>query len=385
MADEEPDETQSAEPAGAEATSDEAEVDDVAEAAGSTSKRKRAPSIPRPYPRRTLEDALRIPRALKDKNGGNAWKPDQVAKAVGLGMSGNFYYLSAASRDFGLTEGSRDSAEIALLGLGRKAVYPGSPQEEADARLEAFFTVDVFRRVVEHFHGSTLPEKEFLSNTLETAFKIDSRLHDEFIDLFEKNCRFVGIGADFTPGDRTLPPGDTTANGAGGGKSVTVAKPSGDGNEPICFVIMPFTERDEDRPVGFFTEVLDSLLTPAITAAGFVVKTAKRQGSDVIQSTIVTELLKADLVVADLTEHNPNVLFELGMRMADDKPVALVRAKGTGQIFDVDNLLRVEDYNPNMWSSTVKLDVPRLTAHVRAAWADRDTAQTFLRILRARP
>lgn len=111
---------------------------------------------------------------------------------------------------------------------------------------------------------------------------------------------------------------------------------------------MPFVERDDRHSAGFFQEVLTALFTPAITGAGLQVRTAKRQGSDVIQSTIVKELLAADLVLADLTEHNPNVLFELGMRMATDLPVVLVRAKGTGAIFDVDNMLRVEDYSPNL-------------------------------------
>lgn len=105
---------------------------------------------------------------------------------------------------------------------------------------------------------------------------------------------------------------------------------------------MPFVEHDDRYAPGFFEEVLESLFTPAATAAGFKVQTAKRQGSDVIQSTIVNDLLAADLVLCDLTEHNPNVLFELGMRMAEDLPVVLVRAKGTGAIFDVDNMLRVE-------------------------------------------
>jgi hypothetical protein len=27
--------------------------------------------------------------------------------------------------------------------------------------------------------------------------------------------------------------------------------------------------------------------------------------------------MEADLVIADMTEHNPNVMFELGMRMAE--------------------------------------------------------------------
>ena len=111
-------------------------------------------------------------------------------------------------------------------------------------------------------------------------------------------------------------------------------------------------------------------------------KTAKIEGSDVIQATIVNELLAADLAFADLTEHNPNVLFELGMRMSQDLPVALVRAKGTGAIFDVDNMLRVADYNPNLWASTVEKDIPQLTAHVLASWQNRDTEQSFMKILR---
>ncbi len=76
---------------------------------------------------------------------------------------------------------------------------------------------------------------------------------------------------------------------------------------------MPFTERHDDHQPGFFKEVLVQRLTPAATAAGFRVKTALRQGSDVVQSMIVNDLLDADLVLADLMEHNPKVLFELGM------------------------------------------------------------------------
>jgi hypothetical protein len=144
---------------------------------------------------------------------------------------------------------------------------------------------------------------------------------------------------------------------------------------------MPFVERTDDYPTGFFEEVLKSLFTPAGTDAGFVVKTAKRQGSDVIQSTIVTDLLRADLVLADLTEHNPNVLFELGMRMARDLPVVLVRAKGTGRIFDVDNMLRVLDYSPHLWPSTVEVDMPALTEHILGSWENRETAQTLMKIL----
>jgi hypothetical protein len=181
--------------------------------------------------------------------------------------------------------------------------------------------------------------------------------------------------------------GETAEVGlAGESGTITVATPDEDtGEAPVLFVIMPFTERQDEHTTGFFQEVLSELFTPAGKAAGFTVKTAKRQGSDVIQSTIVNDLLEADLVLADLTEHNPNVLFELGMRMHADLPIVLVRARGTGAIFDVDNMLRVEDYSPNLWTSTVKEDIPVLTDHIKAAWDTRETAPTFMKILRPEP
>jgi hypothetical protein len=340
----------------------------------------------RTFPAKTLEQALRVPQALKEKNGGNAWPPVQVAEALGLGAKGgNFYYVAASARDYGLTTGSREAAEIAITELGREAVYPSSGDQQKRALREAFLQVDVFRRVLEHYGGNNLPEEPFLGNTLEQTFGVERKLQAEFVDIFTKNCRFVGIGTQYQS-NGSGPRAAVVLEPTSGEGSVTVATPGGDAEgAPILFVIMPFTEREDQHETGFFEEVLKELFTPAGTAAGFKVKTAKRQGSDVIQATIVNELLEADLVLADLTEHNPNVLFELGMRMHADLPVVLVRARGTRAIFDVDNMLRVEEYSPTLWSSSVKDDMPVLTDHIKAAWNDRATGTTFMGLLRREP
>lgn len=345
-----------------------------------------ATSKERPYPRRTLEQALRVPRTLRDKNGGQPWTSGEVAKALNLGpKSSNFFYLSSASKQYGLTEGTRDTPEISLTELGRRAVFPSSSDEERTALRDAFLNVSSFRRVLEHYGGNALPEKQYRENTLFTKFNLAPVVQDEFVDLLNKNSRFTGIGErlDVTPGRGT----NVASIGLGAADSEpaaeTIAQPAGGGADtPICFVIMPFVEHDEDRyPTGFFEEALESLFTPAITRAGLQVRTARRQGSDLIQSTIIRELLSADLVLADLTEHNPNVLFELGMRIAENKPVVLVRATGTGRIFDVDHVLRIQDYSPNLWPSTVARDLPELEAHVRAGWENRESTDTYRNIL----
>lgn len=342
-----------------------------------------ATSKSRPFPRRTLEQALRVPRTLRDKNGGQPWSTGEVAKALGLGAkSGNFFYLTSAAKQYGLTEGTSQTAEISLTDLGRRAVYPTSPDEERTALRDAFLHVPSFRRVLEHYGGNKLPEKQYRENTLFTKFNLDPEVQDEFVDLLNKNSRFTGIGErlDVPPQSVPVTPLGSATESPG---AETIAQPPEAGDEsPICFVIMPFVEHDEDRyPTGFFEEVLESLFTPAITRAGLQVRTAQRQGSDLIHSTIIRELLSADLVLADLTEHNPNVLFELGMRIAENKPVVLVRAVGTGRIFDVDHVLRIQEYSPNLWPSTVAHDLPLLEAHIRAGWENRESTETYRNIL----
>jgi hypothetical protein len=337
--------------------------------------------VDRPYPRVTLENAVRVVTAIKDKNAGNPWPPEEVAKALNVGAkTGPFWYLTAGARDYSLTEGTSRSEKISLTGLGRKVVFPKSPEEAIVAKREAFLSVDVFRKVLEYYKGSALPEKEYLSNTLRTEFHLEPETHDEFVEVFQKNCKYLGIGNKFDVGTKVVhvsPSNSPTAP--------TYVSAGSEADGPVCFVIMPFVERDDVHSPGFFNEVLTSLIIPAAKKAGFVVRTANRHGSDVIQSTIVNELLKADLVVADLTEHNPNVLFELGMRMREDKPVALIKATGTGRIFDVDNMLRVVEYDSCLWPSTLASDLPKLHDHIRGAWENRNADISYMKLLRQAP
>lgn len=346
--------------------------------------KKKATAVARPYPRRTLEDALRVPKTIRENNAGNPWPPSEVAHSLGMGMSSSFFYLTAAARDYGLTEGTREAQEISLTDLGRRSVYPKSAVEAAGAKIDAFLSVPVFAAVVDYYGGSNLPANEFVQNTLETKFGLDPRVHDEFLDLFRKNCRYAGVGADWKHGDTRTEPAEQ-----GGTRPPATTKPvaaqepaTATGSAPVCFVVMPFVERTDTYATGFFDEVFASLIHPAVERAGFQPMTAKRQGSDVIHATIINQLIDADLVLADLTEHNPNVLFELGVRMALELPVALIRAKGTNPIFDVDNMLRVESYNPNIWPSSVAADLPRLASHIAGAWAAREKDSSYMSILR---
>jgi len=326
----------------------------------------------RPYPKVTIERALQVAIKIKELNGGNPWTPADIADAIEIGpRSPDFYYVTAASRDFGITTGTRDTATIELTDLGREIAYAPSKDAESAKKIEAFHSIDLFARVLKHYKGSVLPEMKYLGNTLTREFDLAEEHHQEFAQVFRDNCAYLGI----TAGD-SEPAGETPL------ATTVVVGETTKTTKLKAFVIMPFVERNPDRAKGFFSEVLRSLVTPAGVNAGFTVETANRQGSDVIQSTIINDLLEADLVIADLTDHNPNVLFELGLRMAADRPVALIKAAGTGKVFDVDNMLRVFEYQPQLWTSTLESDTPKLAQHVSAAWENREKHPSYIKILR---
>ena len=62
---------------------------------------------------------------------------------------------------------------------------------------------------------------------------------------------------------------------------------------------------------------------------------------------ILKKLIDAPIAVCDLSTRNPNVLFELGIRQAFDKPVVLIQEKGTPKIFDIAPL-RYLEYSKEM-------------------------------------
>jgi tetratricopeptide (TPR) repeat protein len=81
-----------------------------------------------------------------------------------------------------------------------------------------------------------------------------------------------------------------------------------------CFVIMPFGGEDEDRQKHFLG-VYQTILAAAAQRAGYVPKRSDLGGGPGnITGGIILDLLNADVVIADLTDGNANVLFELGIR-----------------------------------------------------------------------
>lgn len=77
------------------------------------------------------------------------------------------------------------------------------------------------------------------------------------------------------------------------------------------------------------------LVTEALSDTDFAVQLVSDSSEvGVIQKRIVQNLYVSDLVICDVSGKNPNVMFELGMRLAFDKPTIIIKDTETAYSFD---------------------------------------------------
>ena len=101
----------------------------------------------------------------------------------------------------------------------------------------------------------------------------------------------------------------------------------------ICGIIMPISPID-NCSMEHWAEV-KKIISEAICDAGYkpnLVSNADDIG--IIQKRIIQNIYDNDIVVCDVSGKNPNVMFELGMRLAFDKPAIIVIDDKTDYSFD---------------------------------------------------
>lgn len=114
-----------------------------------------------------------------------------------------------------------------------------------------------------------------------------------------------------------------------------------------CFVIMPIADCDGYEK-GHFSHVYDDIIKPAIGKTEYkAIRADEVKETNLIHLDILKKLIDAPIAVCDLSTRNPNVLFELGIRQAFDKPVVLIQERGTQKIFDIAPL-RYLEYSKDM-------------------------------------
>jgi hypothetical protein len=112
--------------------------------------------------------------------------------------------------------------------------------------------------------------------------------------------------------------------------------PKGDAapaEKPRCGLVMPISAID-GCPAEHWSEV-KLILSEAIESAGFVANLVSLADDvGIIHNRIIENLYENPIVVCDVSGKNPNVMFELGLRLAFDKPTIIVKDDKTDYSFD---------------------------------------------------
>lgn len=100
-------------------------------------------------------------------------------------------------------------------------------------------------------------------------------------------------------------------------------------NQRMCFVLMPFSEQ--------FKNQWELAFVPAIEDSGLVAfrGDAPILGTNMIMKDVTRCIYESDLIIAELTGRNPNVMYELGLAHAAKKKVIMLSQNDSDIPFDL--------------------------------------------------
>ncbi len=100
-----------------------------------------------------------------------------------------------------------------------------------------------------------------------------------------------------------------------------------------CGIVMPIANKP-GYPASHWTDVLE-ILEEAVSKTEFEARLVSHdEVIGLIHERIVTNLYQDEIVIVDVSSKNPNVMFELGLRLAFDKPTIIIKDEKTDFLFD---------------------------------------------------
>jgi hypothetical protein len=296
------------------------------------SKKRKTLSKPAAYPRHSVDKALRIPKAILEQNAGKECTVAESAAFLGVGSHGPYHVEVSSGLKYGfLTRPS--PGRIAITERAKKVLRPQAPSDELQGLRDAVLGAAIIQDVYGHYRGENLPDEEFFNNALTDKFKVPADKIPEFRSVFFDSLKAAKLLEEHDGKMRVIDvshsaatPGTVTDTFKKLEKTVSVK------STDSCFVMMPFAE-----PLGGYYE---SLYKPAIAKAGLTPVRADAEifGTGKIIDQVWSGINNACVLVAELTQRNPNVFYELGLAHALEKPVVLVSSNEADVPFDLHHI-----------------------------------------------
>lgn len=346
----------------------------------------------RPYPASSFEHALVLAQEIvKHAPEGKIRRLTFLKLTDRSSTSSSTTMLITNSGKYEMTNGGYNAEWLEVTPTGIVAVGTENTQERLHARFQlAIEGVAPFKALYEEYRGKKIPSHEVMKDFLSADKSVEDLA--ECLDTFIVNTKFLGL-LQTIAGSETLIPidhlleelkcapsqspasfpavaGDASRNPS----STNVSTPSGEWGD-VCFYISPIGEETSEQRLHSDL-FLNHLVEPALAEFGLKVVRADLIGeSGMITSQILEHILKARLVIADLSFQNPNVFYELAIRHACKLPIVQIIRKIDRIPFDVDQVRTIQIDNSGIYALIPKLETYRseIATHVRQVLANADS------------
>lgn len=140
------------------------------------------------FPYTDLSDAIAVAEGAR-KGGGIALTRDQLAAAMNMAPGGGGFAIKmATARLFGVIDSN--SGKYQLTDLGDEIV---DPSRHADAKVRAFMTVPLYKRIYDEFRGKLLPPRPHGLERAIVSFGVTEKNATAARLAFEKSARLAGL------------------------------------------------------------------------------------------------------------------------------------------------------------------------------------------------
>lgn len=281
----------------------------------------------KPYPVVAFADVLPLAEGIWKHNSGQEVVRTTLLAKMGLVEGAqSTRNLITNSNKYGLTEGSYAAPNLKLTEKGSQAVNPKANPIEQKKALFALAIEDVeeFKGVFEKRKGNNMPAPEMLHDDLAS---LDAGDRKACADVFTSNVKYLGMlvdrdGAQYLMtleewlGQKAPAPATTgsAAPAASADGTFAATDTTGVDFDKVCFVISTIKE-DGSEQRKHADMIFSQYVDRALAGSGLKAVRADKIGDPgMISKQIIEYILRAKLVVADLSFHNPNVFYELALR-----------------------------------------------------------------------
>ena len=207
--------------------------------------------------------------------------------------------------------------------------------------MKAVLTPTVFSKFFTDYNGHPVPPtKEHFANVLEDRIKVPRDRTEEAMELILANGKYAGILEEQGEGKPAIvklsgvPKGEEPLSVPSTQPGQSPASPHG--WNKTCFYITPLGEDDSEER-RHSNMILKHVIKPVFEDEhGFkVIRADEIAKTGIITKQVFEHLAHAKICVADLSFHNPNAFYELGVRHAFLLPTIQLIHKNRKIPFDV--------------------------------------------------